>query len=56
MKPRPLSLRAVYLFLGTIAAASASYAQEIRDGEYFHAPGADVLVFSNWYDGLFSDA
>ncbi|MEZ6011133.1 MAG: glycoside hydrolase family 9 protein [Hyphomonas sp.] len=56
MKPRPLSLRAVYLFLGAIAAASASVAQEIRDGEYFHAPGADVLVFSNWYDGLFSDA
>lgn len=31
-------------------------AQEIRDGEYFHQPGADVLVFSNWYDGLFADA
>src|SRR5690606_13048506 len=24
--------------------------------EYFEAPGLNVLVFSNWYDGLFSDS
>lgn len=29
---------------------------EMRDDEYFHSPGADLLVFSNWYDGLFADA
>ncbi|MBW6526714.1 glycoside hydrolase family 9 protein [Sphingomonas sp. RHCKR7] len=23
---------------------------------YYEAPGADVLVFSNWYDGLFADS
>lgn len=28
----------------------------LNDSEYFEAPGLNVLVFSNWYDGLFSDA
>jgi len=56
MTPRPLSLRAACLFLTVLAAASTASAQDIRDGEYFHEPGADLLVFSNWYDGLFADA
>lgn len=29
---------------------------QLNDREYFTTPGVDVLVFSNWYDGLFSDA
>ena len=28
----------------------------LHDKEYFSARGLDVLVFSNTYDGLFSDA
>lgn len=28
----------------------------INDKEYFETRGLNVLVFSNWYDGLFSDA
>ena len=58
MRTRSMSLKAGFLLIAALAAASAfsSSAQEVRDGEYFHAPGADVLVFSNWYDGLFSDA
>lgn len=28
----------------------------LNDQEYFEARGLNVLVFSNWYDGLFSDA
>lgn len=28
----------------------------LNDKDYFEKPGLNVLVFSNWYDGLFSDA
>jgi endoglucanase len=31
-------------------------ALELNEREYFAAQGCEVLVFSNWYDGLFSDA
>lgn len=36
-----------------------SFASErllLNDRDYFEARGVNVLVFSNWYDGLFSDA
>lgn len=37
--------------------AGAKTAQPgLNDKEYFEAQGLNVLVFSNWYDGLFSDA
>lgn len=29
---------------------------QLNDDDYFEARGVNVLVFSNWYDGLFSDA
>lgn len=29
---------------------------QLTDKEYFEAQGLNILVFSNWYDGLFSDA
>ncbi|MES2674017.1 MAG: glycoside hydrolase family 9 protein [Pseudomonadota bacterium] len=29
---------------------------ELNDKEYFEQQGLNILVFSNWYDGLFSDA
>lgn len=39
------------------APAGAKTAQPVlNDKEYFEARGLNVLVFSNWYDGLFSDA
>lgn len=28
----------------------------INEKDYFEQPGLNVMVFSNWYDGLFSDA
>ncbi len=28
----------------------------LNDKDYFEKPGLNLLVFSNWYDGLFSDA
>ncbi len=38
--------------LATVGAATAKIVPE----EYFAEPGIEILVFSNWYDGLFSDA
>ncbi|RIV81157.1 glycoside hydrolase [Aurantiacibacter xanthus] len=45
------------------AAGPALHAQEsdratleLNNAEYFAADGAEVLVFSNWYDGLFADS
>jgi hypothetical protein len=47
-----------WLICGAALAASPAAAQEmaLTDTGYFHARGADVLVFSNWYDGLFADS
>src|SRR4051794_673083 len=47
-----------WLVCGTVLAASPAAAQglELTESGYFHARGADVLVFSNWYDGLFADS
>ncbi|WP_294058378.1 glycoside hydrolase family 9 protein [Sphingomonas sp.] len=38
------------------AAPALAQDLELGDKGVYHAPGADVLVFSNWYDGLFADA
>jgi len=56
MTRRPFSLSTVCLCLTLLTGTVTATAQEIRDDEYFHSPGADLLVFSNWYDGLFADA
>lgn len=39
---------------GTAAQAPAAFT--LDSAEYFTARGADVLVFSNWYSGMFSDS
>jgi hypothetical protein len=45
------------LFTGAAPAlASESAALRLNDRDYFESTGLDVLVFSNWYDGLFSDS
>lgn len=50
------------LLAGLLASATSAPAlaqQEslaIGEGEYFEGAGVDVLVFSNWYDGLFADS
>lgn len=38
------------------APARAQSAFSLSPAGYLHAQGADVLVFSNWYSGLFSDS
>src|SRR5690606_35411283 len=37
-------------------AYSKSADLELNDKDYFEKQGLNVLVFSNWYDGLFSDS
>lgn len=45
----------IAILLSTTAFAHAA-TFTLNDKEYFEQPGLNVLVFSNWYDGLFSDA
>ena len=49
----PTLLAAALLLPG---AAALAQAPELNEQEYFHKRGLDVLAFSNYYDGLFSDA
>ncbi|MBC3764853.1 glycoside hydrolase family 9 protein [Neptunicella marina] len=50
-------LRNVIIGISTLA-STLSVADDfsLTDKQYFHKDGADVLAFSNWYNGLFSDS
>jgi hypothetical protein len=44
-------------FFGAVPLPAAeSVDLQLNDKDYFETRGLDVLVFSNWYDGLFSDS
>lgn len=43
-------------FLGVMPASADPAKLELNDLEYFESNGVNILVFSNWYDGLFSDS
>jgi endoglucanase len=49
-------LLAITLALAVAAPAALAAPPELNELEYFSKPGLDVLAFSNYYDGLFSDA
>src|SRR5690606_34276503 len=57
---RPGIFRARSILAAALAAAilPSAFAEPLRlnEQEYFSRPGLDVLAFSNYYDGLFSDA
>lgn len=54
---RGLGTLAIALALSTpITALAKNTSLSINDKDYFETRGLNVLVFSNWYDGLFSDA
>ena len=59
MKPI-LARRLLAAGLLATAAATPALAQQtpmtLGEKEYFESPGVNVLVFSNWYDGLFADS
>ncbi|HEY7883366.1 MAG TPA: glycoside hydrolase family 9 protein, partial [Cellvibrionaceae bacterium] len=47
---------AIALICVSALAGANNTSLTLNDKEYFEAPGLNVLVFSNWYDGLFSDS
>ncbi|QNE05069.1 glycoside hydrolase family 9 protein [Croceicoccus marinus] len=51
-----LGSAALAALAGGPAAAQDAETLDLSESEYFEAPGANVLVFSNWYDGLFADS
>ena len=51
---RPGILAILIIFLALPALAKDELA--LNEKDYFERPGLNVLVFSNWYDGLFSDS
>lgn len=52
----PKILTATALYVGISAGASAREALAVNDQEYLETHGLNVLVFSNWYNGFFSDS
>lgn len=44
------------LFVSLALPVQAKDNLTLNDKDYFEKPGLNVLVFSNWYDGLFSDS
>ena len=55
-RPVLAALLAAVATLPALAAAAPDPGLTLDERGYFHRPGLDVLVFSNTYDGLFSDA
>ncbi|MBO9547076.1 glycoside hydrolase family 9 protein [Caulobacter sp.] len=56
MRRLPLALSLACLLSTTALAQTAAPPMKLNEAGYYAAPGAEVLVFSNWYDSLFSDA
>jgi len=55
--PHPVRRRLLAVTLALAASGSAFAAPPVlNELEYFSKPGLDVLAFSNYYDGLFSDS
>lgn len=51
-----LAVFSVSLLVSASLSVHAKDPLALNDKDYFEKPGLNVLVFSNWYDGLFSDA
>ena len=44
----------IFLMMGSVFAQTSPLT--LNEEEYFEKPGVNILAFSNWYDGLFSDS
>ncbi len=51
-----LAVFSIYLPIFLALPVQAKNDLALNDKDYFEKPGLNVLVFSNWYDGLFSDS
>ncbi|MCO6478890.1 MAG: glycoside hydrolase family 9 protein [Phaeodactylibacter sp.] len=51
-------IRSIFTLAAVLALLPPSSAQplQLNDKGYFEKPGVNVFVFSNWYNGLFSDS
>ncbi len=56
MRGAPLALSLAGLMATTAHAQTTAPPMKLNAVGYYAAPGAEVLVFSNWYDSLFSDS
>ena len=58
MRYNKIARRAAWLSSCAWLLAGAAFAGplHLNDKGYYETPGVNVLVFSNWYDGLFADA
>lgn len=52
---RKIIVVALFLFSATALGAQSGSLQ-LNEKEYFEAGGVNILVFSNWYNGLFDDS
>lgn len=55
-KGRLLLVLLSFAFINTVCQAQSSSMLTLNDSAYFETRGLNVLVFSNWYNGLFSDS
>ena len=55
-KSRPLARITIALASLFLSASTAAENLALNDSDYFEMRGFNALVFSNWYDGLFSDS
>ncbi|WP_051286183.1 glycoside hydrolase family 9 protein [Salinimicrobium terrae] len=54
---RPRAFLLLFIFLFSLPSLFAQKTDlELNEEEYFEAPGVNILAFSNWYNGLFSDS
>src|SRR3954471_2873887 len=52
----PKRYSSLFLVLLLVCRTSSADTLTLNDKDYFEEQGLNVLVFSNWYDGLFSDS
>jgi len=56
MTTRRLILSLFFIVFSGLPLQAQDTALRLNDAEYFTSRGLDVLVFNNWYSGLFSDS
>lgn len=54
--PCRLTIAALFLLIAAPFIHAETHGLRLNEKDYFASRGFDVLVYSNWYDGLFSDS
>ena len=53
---KPLLAVAIAGVFATASTTTLAATPKLNDKQYFSQPSLDVVVFSNWYNGLFGDS